>query len=68
MVSPTANTVKNSWTVTVEEDPETGELALPFPDDLIEKMDWSIGDTLVFEDLKDGTFSIRKKQDDSIHS
>jgi hypothetical protein len=60
--------MKNNWTVTVEEDPETGELSLPFPDDLIAKMDWSIGDTLVFEDLKDGSFSIRKKEDDSIHS
>jgi hypothetical protein len=68
MVSPTANTVKNSWTVTVEEDPETGELALPFPDDLIAKMSWAIGDTLIFEDLKDGSFAIRKKQNDSIHS
>ena len=58
----------NQWTVTIEADPETGELALPFPDDLIEKMDWSIGDTLVFEDLKNGSFSIRKKTDDSIHS
>jgi hypothetical protein len=58
----------NRWTVTVEEDPETGELALPFPDDLIAKMNWSIGDTLIWEDLKDGSFSIRKKTDDSIHS
>lgn len=56
------------WTVTIEADPETGELALPFPDDLIETMNWSIGDTLIFEDLKNGSFSIRKKEDDSIHS
>lgn len=68
MACPTADTIKNRWTVTVEEDPETGELSLPFPDDLIAKMDWSIGDTLVFEDLKNGSFSIRKKEDDSIHS
>ena len=68
MACPTADTLMNRWTVTVEEDPESGELALPFPDDLIAKMDWNIGDTLVWEDLKDGSFSIRKKKDDSIHS
>ena len=68
MACPTADKLNSNWTVTIEEDPETGELALPFPDDLIAKMSWAIGDTLIFEDLKDGSFAIRKKEDDSIHS
>lgn len=29
------------WTVSVEEDPNTGELLLPLPSDLLEKMGWN---------------------------
>ena len=36
----------SSWIITVEEDPETGELVIPFPDDLLAEAGWSTGDTL----------------------
>lgn len=35
-----------SWIITVEEDPETGDLVLPFPDDLLKEAGWKPGDTL----------------------
>ena len=42
----------NSWAVTLEQDPETGELILPFPVDLLSQMGWSEG-TEIFWDVRD---------------
>ncbi len=51
----------NSWTLTVEEDPETGDAILQFPPDLLEKAGWQEGDTLEWKDLGDGSWSLTKK-------
>jgi hypothetical protein len=40
-----------------------GHLVLPFPDDILGEMSWNIGDTLVWKDNGDGTFSISKRED-----
>lgn len=52
----------NSYTVIIEEDPDTGDLVMPFPPDLLNQMGWDFGDTLVWEDLGNGSFSITKKE------
>jgi|TARA_B110000259_G_C13858970_1_gene340019 hypothetical protein len=57
--------LSNQWTVKLEEDPETGELVLPFPPDLLSQMGWDFGDTLIWDDNSDGTFSIKKKVDNT---
>ena len=49
------------YTVQLIED-ENGELALPLPDGLMEKMGWGEGDTLVWKDNKDGSYSMSKKE------
>ena len=51
------------WTITVEEDPETGETVLPLPEDVLKLQGWTEGDTLLWEDNKDGSWSITKKVD-----
>jgi hypothetical protein len=51
-----------SYTVILEEDPETGDLILPFPEDMLKEVGWKEGDTLDWGDNKDGTFSIIKKE------
>ncbi len=51
-----------SYTVTLEEDPESGDLILPFPEDMLKEVGWKEGDTLDWKDNKDGTFSITKKE------
>ena len=56
--------MKNSWTVTVEEDPETKDLILPLSADMLNQMGWDFGDTIVWEDLGNGSFSLSKKTDD----
>lgn len=58
-------TEKKSWTVILEEDPDTGDLMMPLPVDALSQLGWDFGDTLVWEDLKDGSWSLKKKQDDS---
>ena len=51
-----------SWTVTTEEDPETGDLILPLPPDLLEMQGWRTGDTLNLEEQADGAWHITKKE------
>jgi hypothetical protein len=50
-----------SWTVTLDEDPETGDLILPLPEDLLKMQGWKEGDTLDWNNNNDGTWSISKK-------
>ena len=54
---------KKSWTITVEEDPETGDLILPFPEDFLLQQGWVEGDTIDWTDAKDGTWIINKAKD-----
>jgi hypothetical protein len=39
----------NCWTVTVEEDPVTGDLVLPLNEEMLASTGWQLGDTLVWE-------------------
>lgn len=49
-----------SWTITVEEDPETGELLLPLPADFLLMKGWIEGDTLEWSDNGDGSWTLSK--------
>lgn len=51
---------KLSWTLEVKEDPESGDLLLEFPPELLEMQNWKEGDTLLWVDNKDGSWSITK--------
>lgn len=55
-------TNQDAWTLTVDEDPETGEAVLQFPPDLLEKAGWQEGDILEWKDNKDGSWSLEKVQ------
>jgi hypothetical protein len=50
----------NSWTLTVEEDPETGDRIITFPPDLLETAGWKEGDTLKWIDLNNGSWQLEK--------
>jgi hypothetical protein len=43
----------SKWTVKVEEDPDTKELVLPLPTDLLNQMGWDFGDSLIWDDNHD---------------
>lgn len=49
-----------SWTITVEEDPETGELILPLPADFLAMQGWFEGDTLEWINNGDGSWTLQK--------
>jgi hypothetical protein len=50
-------------TLEVKEDPETGNLFLEFPVELLSQMGWAEGDDLEWIDNKDGSWSIKKKDE-----
>ena len=49
-----------SWTINLEEDPETGDLILPLNDDILEGTGWKTGDTIGWIDNKDGSWTMKK--------
>ena len=49
------------WTVTLEEDPATGDPILPIPQEILELQGWQEGDTLKWHDNGDGTWHLTKK-------
>lgn len=53
-----------SWTVILEEDPETGDLILPLPEELLKLQGWASGDTLEWIDNGNGTWCIEKAKND----
>jgi hypothetical protein len=53
---------KRQYTAHLEEDPITGDLILPLPEDMCEELGWDIGDTLDWKIKKNGTFVLTKKE------
>jgi antitoxin component of MazEF toxin-antitoxin module len=51
--------------VSIEQDPDTGELLLPFPEELLKQLGWNTGDELEWFDNGDGSFTISKDLDRS---
>ena len=49
-----------TWTINVEEDPETGDLILPLNDDILEETGWKTGDSIDWIDNKDGSWTMKK--------
>ena len=52
-----------SWILTTEEDLADSEsLLLTFPPDLLESAGWKSGDTLLWKDNGDGSWTLTKKE------
>jgi len=51
---------KKTWTISLEEDPETGDLILPLNDDILEETGWKTGDSIDWIDNKDGSWTMKK--------
>ncbi|MEY4331971.1 MAG: hypothetical protein RLZZ196_709 [Bacteroidota bacterium] len=55
------DTDKNlSYTLEVQEDPETGELILQFPEEMLKTLEWKEGDTLEWKENEDGSWLLSK--------
>ena len=57
-------TGENSWIVEVQQDGKTKELYIEFPPDCINQVGWDVGDTVLWEELPNGNWSLKKKEDD----
>lgn len=55
----------NSWTIEVQENGKTKELFIEFPPDALDQVGWDVGDTLIWEELDHGAWSITKKKEDN---
>jgi hypothetical protein len=51
-----------NYEVIVQEDPETGDLILPLPPELLREMGWSEGDQLKFDLDSQGRWIISKNE------
>lgn len=56
----TAMTTTTTWQVTVETIPDSDELLLPLPQELLDLKGWKEGDTLEWTDNENGTWTIQK--------
>ena len=48
-------------TLEVQENPETGELYLQFPNDMLARLGWHAGDELVWIDNKDRSWTLTQQ-------
>jgi hypothetical protein len=49
-----------TWIVTLEEDPETGDLVMPIPQEALDANGWRIGDTLTWNIDNEGTATLTR--------
>ena len=54
-------TQSNRWTVTLEEDADTGDLIMPIPQEVLDLQGWGEGDTLEWTDRGNGSWQLQKK-------
>ena len=50
------------YTVPIQED-SNGDLIIVFPEELMEDLDWNIGDSLMWKQNDDGSWSLEKRED-----
>jgi hypothetical protein len=62
-VSPIEKTGDASWRITLAEDPLTGELILPLPQELLDAQGWCEGDTMVWDYDEISGQAVLKKQE-----
>ena len=54
--------MRERWTLTIEEDPETGDLMLPFTEEILSTLGWKEGDTLTWTVKTNGSIILSKKE------
>ena len=62
MTEPYKKINSNQWVLTVQENGKDKELYIQFPEEAINQMGWSSGDTLEWLDNGDGSWTLQKNQ------
>ena len=52
-----------SWIITLDTDPETGDVILPLTDEQLKDIGWKVGDTLEWIDNHDGSWTIKVRKE-----
>jgi hypothetical protein len=50
------------WTIELQDDPDTGDVILPFPEELLKEAGWVEGDVLDWRDNGNGSYTLTKKE------
>lgn len=53
---------ETTWIIELQEDPETGDLVMEIPSEVLESQNWNIGDTLVWNKDQEGAWTLTKKK------
>jgi hypothetical protein len=59
-IEPSKLTPNTRWIIQLEEDPDTGDLVMPLPPELMATQGWEIGDTLTWNIDDEGTVILTK--------
>ena len=54
---------QNKWMVKVQQDGKTKDLYIEFPPGCIDQAGWDVGDTLIWDELPNGDWSLKKKNE-----
>lgn len=54
-----------TWVVTTEEDPNSGDVILPLPEELLNQLNWTEDNDIEFKTNLDGSFTLSKKQQET---
>lgn len=54
---------KDQWVLEVKENQKTKEVYIEFPQDALNQVGWDEGDTLLWEELPNGNWSVTKKEE-----
>ena len=55
---------QNEWLIEVQENGKTKELFIEFPPGCLDQVGWDVGDNLIWDELPDGSWSLRKDNGD----
>jgi hypothetical protein len=55
---------QNEWLIEVQENGKTKELFIEFPPGCLDQVGWDVGDNLIWDELPDGSWSLRKDDGD----
>jgi hypothetical protein len=53
--------MNKSYSLEVKYEEETDDYYIQFTDEMLEEIGWKIGDTILWKDNKNGTFTLEKK-------
>lgn len=54
---------ENRWVLEVKENQKTKELYVEFPEEALNQVGWDEGDTVLWEELPNGNWSLSKKEE-----